>query len=90
VLVSGGGSGIGAAMVTLFAAQGAKVAFIDIADDASRALEASVRASGLDARYWRCDVTDIALLQRTIADIEGGSGCVEQVHLAEAMHYRRF
>jgi magnesium chelatase family protein len=27
---------------------------------------------------------------RTIADIEGGTGCVEQVHLAEAMHYRRF
>jgi hypothetical protein len=27
---------------------------------------------------------------RTIADIEGGSGCVEQAHLAEALHYRRF
>jgi magnesium chelatase family protein len=27
---------------------------------------------------------------RTIADLEGGAGCVEQHHLAEALHYRRF
>ena len=38
VFVSGGGSGIGAAFVTHFAAQGCRVAFVDIADAPSRAL----------------------------------------------------
>ena len=38
VLVTGGGSGIGAAIVTAFAGQGAKVAFIDIDVEASEAL----------------------------------------------------
>ncbi|WP_275789244.1 SDR family NAD(P)-dependent oxidoreductase [Pararhizobium gei] len=38
VLITGGGSGIGAALVEGFARQGAKVAFIDIAEVESRAL----------------------------------------------------
>ncbi len=38
VLVTGGGSGIGAALVEGFVRQGAKVAFIDIAEEPSRAL----------------------------------------------------
>ncbi len=38
VLVTGGGSGIGASLVTAFAKLGAKVAFIDIDEDASRTL----------------------------------------------------
>ena len=36
VFVTGGGSGIGAEEVTQFAAQGAKVAFVDIADEPAR------------------------------------------------------
>ncbi|MDE3012246.1 MAG: SDR family NAD(P)-dependent oxidoreductase, partial [Pseudomonadota bacterium] len=38
VMVTGGGSGIGAAMVEAFARQGARVAFIDIATEPSEAL----------------------------------------------------
>jgi NAD(P)-dependent dehydrogenase (short-subunit alcohol dehydrogenase family) len=38
VLITGGASGIGAAHVAHFAAQGARVAFLDIADDAAVAL----------------------------------------------------
>ena len=43
VFVSGGGSGIGAAFVRLFAAQGCRVAFIDIADAPSQALARRAR-----------------------------------------------
>ena len=38
VLVTGGGSGIGASLVEAFAMQGAKVSFIDIAEEPSLAL----------------------------------------------------
>jgi len=64
VFVSGGGSGIGAAFVRAFAAQGAAVAFVDVDEAASTAL-----ATELGARvgYWRCDVRDIAALRASLA-----------------------
>ena len=69
VFITGGGSGIGAAMVQGFAAQGARVAFIDVAQGPSDALVQAVRATGQPAPWWRvCDVRDIAALQRAIAD----------------------
>lgn len=47
VLVTGGGTGIGAAMVEAFLRQRARVAFIDIAAEASRMLVARLQADGL-------------------------------------------
>lgn len=69
VFVTGGGSGIGAAIVRAFAAQGARVAFVDIAEAPSRALAAAVEAGGDPAPWWRaCDVRDVAALQAAIAE----------------------
>ncbi len=65
VFVSGGGSGIGAAFVRAFAGQGARVAFIDIAEAPSRALAAEL---GPAVRFWHCDVRDIAALRSAIAE----------------------
>ena len=65
VFVSGGGSGIGSAMVRAFAAQRARVAFVDVDDAASQALASEL---GDGARYWHCDVRDIAALQSVIAE----------------------
>jgi NAD(P)-dependent dehydrogenase (short-subunit alcohol dehydrogenase family) len=72
VFVTGGGSGIGETLVTSFAEQGAKVAFVDIAHDASVALCEKVAEAGHEAPIFRyCDIRDIAALQqvmRSLAD----------------------
>lgn len=66
VFITGGGSGIGAAMVEAFVAQGARVAFVDIDEASSREL---AQRLGTDGLWWRrCDVRDIAALQAAIAD----------------------
>ena len=72
VFVSGGASGIGAAFVAAFAAQGARVAFIDIDDAAGAALAAKLGAAS--ARYAHCDVRDIAALRAAIADAAAAFG----------------
>jgi NAD(P)-dependent dehydrogenase (short-subunit alcohol dehydrogenase family) len=69
VFVTGGGSGIGESIVEAFARQGAHVAFVDIAEEASAALAARLEKAGLPAPWWRrCDVRDVAALQQAIAD----------------------
>lgn len=75
VFVTGGGSGIGASIVKAFAAQGAGVAFIDIAEEASRALVREVEEAGLRAPWFeRCDVRDVPALQSAIARAAGALG----------------
>jgi D-xylose 1-dehydrogenase len=70
VFITGGASGIGAEHVTQFAAQGAKVTFVDIADDAAQALIAKIEAAGHPKPlYQHCDLKDIAGLQATIAEV---------------------
>src|SRR6516225_7143149 len=70
VFITGGASGIGAEHVTQFAAQGAKVAFVDIADDAAHALTERLRADGRAAPFYQhCDLKDIGALQAAIAEV---------------------
>ncbi|QQR38538.1 SDR family NAD(P)-dependent oxidoreductase [Devosia rhizoryzae] len=66
VVISGGATGIGEALVRSFAGQGARVGFVDIARDAGEALAAELTASGQTARFIACDVTDIAAYQDAI------------------------
>ena len=94
VLITGGGTGIGATLVEAFARQGAQVAFIDIADQASRALQAALaEQTGQNGivhapRYYPCDLTDLAALGATMAQIEQDIGAV-QVLLNNAANDKR-
>jgi D-xylose 1-dehydrogenase len=75
VFVSGGGSGIGASIVEHFAAEGAKVGFVDIDEAASKALGAKIAAAGHPApTFARCDVRDITSYQAVIAEMAGRLG----------------
>jgi NAD(P)-dependent dehydrogenase (short-subunit alcohol dehydrogenase family) len=68
VVISGGASGIGEAMVRAFAEQGARVGFVDIAAEAGEALALELRQKGQTARFIRCDITDIPAYQLAIAE----------------------
>ncbi|HEY9101820.1 SDR family oxidoreductase [Chitinimonas sp.] len=75
VFITGGGTGIGAALVTAFAAQRAQVAFVDIQREASLALCEQLAAQGLPRPdFIECDLRDIAALQRTIAGVAARHG----------------
>lgn len=67
VFVTGGASGIGADIVESFAGQGARVAFVDLQEDAGDALCERIAARGEPRPlFLRCDVTDIPSLQAAI------------------------
>ena len=73
VFISGGASGIGESIVRHFAEQGCKVGFVDIADDAAKALIADIGPQA-KLHYEHCDVTDIAALQRAIDAVRQALG----------------
>ncbi|MDN3519947.1 SDR family NAD(P)-dependent oxidoreductase [Halomonas ramblicola] len=67
VFVTGGGSGIGAALVSAFHRQGARVAFVDIDDAASRRLCRELEQQGGRAPLYRhCDIRDVAALRAAL------------------------
>jgi NAD(P)-dependent dehydrogenase (short-subunit alcohol dehydrogenase family) len=87
VLISGGASGIGEAIVRAFVAQGAKVGFLDIADDAANKLTAELSPNG-SVHYERCDVTDIAALGRAIENVRSALGPIT-ILINNAAHDQR-
>lgn len=74
VLVTGGGSGIGAGIVEGFARQGADVTFFDIAEADSKLLVERLSASGHKACFEHVDLTEIGTLQAVIARLIQRSG----------------
>jgi NAD(P)-dependent dehydrogenase (short-subunit alcohol dehydrogenase family) len=76
VFVTGGASGIGADIVRAFAGQGAKVAFVDILDDAGEALVAELQGAEHAPVYFHCDLVDIEALKAVVAEIAARVGPV--------------
>jgi D-xylose 1-dehydrogenase len=78
VVITGGGSGIGAAMVEAFAAQGARVFFLDIAERDALALLEKIRDAKHPPVFHRCDLRDLDALKATFAGI---AACGEPVEV---------
>jgi D-xylose 1-dehydrogenase len=73
VLVTGGATGIGAALVEAFASQGAQVAFLDVNTEAGEALAAQLGSP----RFERCDLRDLAALKATIDAVSADMGGID-------------
>jgi D-xylose 1-dehydrogenase len=68
VLVTGGASGIGAAIVRVFARQKSTVVSFDINEEAGMGLSRELSGQGLAAYFQRVDLTDIPALRAGVAD----------------------
>jgi NAD(P)-dependent dehydrogenase (short-subunit alcohol dehydrogenase family) len=75
-LVTGGGGGLGCAVVEALAAQGAAVVVTDLDDAAAKAAAKSATGPGRTVRSDRLDVTDQADVDRVFTDVEDTLGPV--------------
>ncbi len=74
-MITGGATGIGAAMVEAFAEQGARVGFVDLDAESAEALVSDVqRATGTTPWFRAIDVTQTTALKGAIADLATGAG----------------
>jgi NAD(P)-dependent dehydrogenase (short-subunit alcohol dehydrogenase family) len=88
VIVTGGGSGIGAELVRQFVGQKCRVGFIDIAEAPSRALVAELERAGGLVRYEAADLTDIPALKAAVGRIREAFGPID-VLMNNAAHDER-
>ena len=78
VFVSGGATGIGAAIVAHFAAQSARVAFVDIqAEPALALVERLAEAGHTRPHFIACDLRDIAAYQAVIGAVGNTMGGID-------------
>ena len=70
VLISGGGSGIGASFVEAFAVQGSEVAFLDIQEKVSKKLVKKLTSKGPEPLFVKCDLTDIEALKKAVSEVK--------------------
>ncbi|QGZ58990.1 SDR family NAD(P)-dependent oxidoreductase [Paraburkholderia acidiphila] len=77
VVITGGGSGIGAAVVEAFAQQGARVFFLDVAEQDSLALQETLRHAKHPPLFKRCDLRSVDAIEGVFASIVEAAGPID-------------
>src|SRR5690242_19439215 len=67
--IGGGASGMGAATAKRFAAEGAKVAVVDVQVERGRAVQQEIAKAGGEAIFIQCDVSRAADVESAIAQV---------------------
>jgi NAD(P)-dependent dehydrogenase (short-subunit alcohol dehydrogenase family) len=76
-VVTGGGSGIGAAIADLFARRGATIAVLDRDEAAAQASAAAIRDAGRSASAVPCDVSDAGSVADAFRRVDADHGRVD-------------
>ncbi len=77
VVISGGGTGIGAEMVKAYAQQGARVFFFDIAEQASQELAQSLQEVPYPPVFVPCDLVSLDAIGAAFARVVDAAGAVD-------------
>lgn len=72
-VITGGASGIGAAMASAFAAKGARIALLDLNEEAAQTVAATLP----DAVAIGCDVADADSVAAAVANVESNVGAID-------------
>lgn len=73
-VITGGGSGIGKAITEVFAQQGAQVYVLDMDEKGANATVEQIKALGLKADFFKCNIAIQAEVKAVIADILAEQG----------------
>lgn len=68
-IITGGGSGIGKAITTVFAKQGAQVYVLDMDEKGSTATVEEINASGGSASFFKCNIASQAEVKNVVEQI---------------------
>lgn len=78
VLVTGGATGIGESIVSHFARQGSRVAFLDVQDEPAQKLAEALADEGCPPPFYlHCDLTDLDALKSSVERILTDCGTVD-------------
>jgi NAD(P)-dependent dehydrogenase (short-subunit alcohol dehydrogenase family) len=78
-VITGAASGIGKCAAEHFASLGAAVAAVDVLEDAGRAAVGAIVAAGQKAKFYRCDVRNVAQIRETVAAVKNDFGKIDAV-----------
>jgi meso-butanediol dehydrogenase / (S,S)-butanediol dehydrogenase / diacetyl reductase len=79
-LITGAGSGIGAATAIGYARGGGRVGIVDVDGDAAAAVAEQIRAAGGEALSISADLTDAQAIADAIGRVEGAFGRIDFLH----------
>ena len=73
-MITGAGGGVGGAVASLLASEGARVALLDVALEAAEVAAEALRKDGSDALALECDVSDPLAVQSAVERAVGAFG----------------
>ncbi|MCX7962588.1 MAG: SDR family oxidoreductase [Burkholderiales bacterium] len=80
VIITGAAAGIGRAAARRFAAEGARLALVDLRADEGEALVRELRSSGAEALFFRTDVGDPAAMEAAVSSAAQAFGGLDVLY----------